>query len=296
MNKISEDILKNWTKPPSNSEETKLNNAISIVLRTIKNHELIPNSSYLLYGKGSYKNNTNVRNNSDIDVDIKYINCFTYSLPKGKSKNDYNIVDKDDYDIKQFKNDVFKVLSERFGKENVKRKNKCINVKENTNRASIDIVPCFEHRRYYLDGSYSSGIKFISDKNEEIINFPEQHLLNGTKKNLNTMRRYKGLVRIIKKLRYKMKEDNIYCGKNISSYLLENLVYNVPDNIFTYYTTWNDRLKFALIYLHDNTIKKNDCKDWITVSEMFYFMRGHYKWSVEDVNKCMNKMYKYMGY
>ena len=61
MAKYSEQQLTNWTKPPSDTEQTKLENSERMVRDAISSDEKLKKKSTETFGQGSYANNTNVR-------------------------------------------------------------------------------------------------------------------------------------------------------------------------------------------------------------------------------------------
>ena len=67
------------------------------------------------------------------------------------------------------------------------------------------------------------------------------YIENGIAKNSNTYRRFKRLTRLHRKLRYKMLENGETLSDNITSFLLECLVWNVPNRIMNNYDTWTER-------------------------------------------------------
>src|SRR5690606_35242795 len=129
-----------------------------------------------------------------------------------------------------------------------------------------------------------------------IINFPLQHIENGKRKNARTQKRFKRLTRIYRRIRYKMKDDNIAISDNITSYLLECLVWNVPDHIFNNYTSWTERLKQSIIFLYNATDNEEKCKEWGDVSDLLYLFRGTHKWTVKDVNTYLLQMWQYLQF
>lgn len=81
MARFSEDALLNWTKPPSDSEETKLSNSERMVKEAINEDPTLSSKSTEVFGQGSYANDTDVRLNSDIDINVRYTGGFYYDLP-----------------------------------------------------------------------------------------------------------------------------------------------------------------------------------------------------------------------
>ena len=295
MAKFTEETLTNWTKPPSNSEQTKLENSERMVRDAISSDAKLKTKSTETFGQGSYANNTNVRLNSDIDINVRYTGGFYYNLPAEKTKEDFGITPTS-YTYSEFKNDVENALVNKFGRSEVVRNDKCITVKENTYRVETDVVPTWNYRRYSVDGKYVLGAKFISDKGTEVINYPKQHIENGIKKNNNTSRRFKRLTRLHRKLRYRMQEDGINVSDNITSFLIECLVWNVPNSKIDNYYSWTERLKQSIIYVHEQTKEQDTCNEWGEVSELLYLWRGNRKWSRTDVNQYMVQLWQYLEF
>ena len=68
MAKFTEDTLNNWRQQPSDTEESKLNNAERMVKEALKESDELKSKNIDVFGQGSYPNNTNVKLNSDIDI------------------------------------------------------------------------------------------------------------------------------------------------------------------------------------------------------------------------------------
>lgn len=299
MAKYTHEQLCFLARPASETEETKLENAKEAVKRALGNSTIVLSSKYEIFGQGSYANNTNVRNNSDVDINVCYTAAHYYELPIGKTKEEYGFVDNVFYSYSQFKNDIEQMLVDYFGRQSVVRKNKCIHIKGNTYRSEIDVVPTWEHRRYY--GPYTTqfykGVVLWSDSGEKVINYPIQHKENGIKKNTDTQRRYKRLVRIMKNLNIKMNESGFYINDNITSFLLECLMYNYPSvelNSSVY--DWNNILKKVIIYFWNKSKEESsEWQRWVENSELQSLMSGH-KWTRLDVNTFMFKLWNYLEY
>lgn len=296
MIKFSEQTLSNWTYPVSDTEESKLLNAEKLVKDAIRSSSKLKSASLQIFGQGSYANDTNVRLNSDIDINIMYTGAFHYDLPTGEKKEDYGLNNPASYSFDSFKNDVEVALVEYFGRNFVKRGNKCITVLANSTRVETDVVPTWSYRRYNLDKSYTQGVYFKPDEGTSIRSYPKQHIDNGKLKNGRTQKRFKRLTRVLKKIRYKMIEDNVYFSENISSFLIECLLWNVPDRIFNDYDTWTMRLKESIRYLYQQTVEDEKCKEWGEVSELLYLIRSSRKWSRKDINQFTIAVWQYMNF
>ncbi len=296
MANFSEDALLNWTKPPSDSEETKLSNSERMVRDAINEDPTLSSMSKEVFGQGSYANDTNVRLNSDIDINVRYTGGFYFHLPPDTSREDFGLNSPSKYSVEKFKNDVEVALIRKFGTESIQRKNKCITVRGNSNRIETDVVPTWNYRRYDTSGDYVLGAKLKADSGESVVNYPKQHIENGKNKNSNTSRRFKRLTRIYRKLRYKMIDDGVAVSDSITSFLLECLVWNVPNGIFNDNESWQARLQASMVHLYEHTKDEKKCDDWGEVSELLYLFRENRKWSKSDVNAFLVDAWNYLGY
>ncbi len=301
MPKFTEEQLNQMCRPASDSEETKMQNAESLLRRALSASTIVQSADYDIFGQGSYANNTNIRLNSDIDINVCYTGGFYYNIPSGKTANDYGLGNPTSYSFQAFKNDIERMLVAYYGRSEVIRNNKCITVKGNTNRIEIDVVPTWKHRRYdnTHNTNYVEGVAFYADDNQykQITNYPKQHLTNGVNKNTETLRRYKRLTRILKNVRIRMDNDNYHKNENITSFLLESLAFNVPTTTYNknrIICNWNDILKDSISYLWNSTKEDSTVyNEWEEVSELLYLMRSN-KWSRQDVNDYMYWMWNYL--
>ena len=187
MARFSEETINTWRMPPSNAEETKLSNAQRLVTEAIAAHPSLSKMGLEVFGQGSYANDTNVRLNSDIDINVQYATTFFYSIPSGKTEADFDLITSD-YRFETYKNSVEQALVTKFGRASVVRNDKCLTVLASHDRVEADVVPTFQFRRYKDNGTYVFGAKFLSDKGVEVINYPKQHIQNGKDKNAATQK------------------------------------------------------------------------------------------------------------
>jgi Nucleotidyltransferase domain len=272
-----EALLKAWTLPPSDSEDQRAENACRVVTNAVKNSPELAKWNIEVFIQGSYRNNTNVRLQSDVDVCVCLNDTITtdYSFAPGRSDTTQGIVPAK-YPYSQFKNDLQQALINAFGASNVKRGNKAFNIKENSYRVTADVVPCLEHRRYNSSGGYVKGTSLWPDNGSAWIhNFPAQHYSNGVGKNKETSGYFKDTVRIMKNLRNRMDEQGIASAKPIASFFNECLVWNTP-NAHLVLPNWNATIRETLVHLWVSLESEEKCAHWGQVSEMLYLFRGNY--------------------
>lgn len=274
---FTEEQLKDYAKPLSETEENQCKNAIRMVSNALKDLGLSENEMETIYGastayqirmsgglsrydiklflQGSYANNTNVRGHSDVDIAVVQEDIFRPAYRLNVSGADYGFTNATPR-IKSFKDEVEDILRNHFGKD-VERKNKSIKINGNSYRKDTDSVPSMRHRDYRQDytfdkENYIGGILIKADDGQEIINYPEQHIKNGVEKNNATNYYFKKMVRIAKELRYQMKDLRYPYAQKASSFGVECLLWNVPNEYFTKYSTYRYAFDEIVGYLYDN--------------------------------------------
>lgn len=296
--KYSEERLKSWTEPLSDTEKQRADNAIRMIRTAIDSSDELRSMDIEVFIQGSYANNTNVRSESDVDICVMLKNVFHGEYPEGKKSEDYGF-SAATLTFSQYRNMVKSALQIKFGVDYVSDGNKSLKIDENTYHVKADVVPAFQLRNYrYLRSTdpsrYIEGTWFMSKAGVEVKNYPKAHAFNGKTKNNETHYSYKKLVRIMKHIRNEMVEDKKASGDKITSFLVECLVWNIPNSIITGYTTWTETVKHAIIYLYD-AINQGKHKEWVEVSEMLYLFRKR-KWTDQDAKQWLYDAWNYLGY
>lgn len=279
--KFTEQQLKLYAAPLSDTENQKCLHAIKEIRDALKtlgysstNDSVLPleadtyaysatlkksysNEEIQIFIQGSYANNTCVRGESDVDIAIIRRDKYEYAF--GDRFVPYVAGFDKNAEAKVFKDTVERVLRAQFP-YCVHRKNKSIKVDGNTYRKQADSVPSFGMRYFNKSalGNYSDyveGITIYADDGEIINNFPKQHIVNGKRKNVDTNHYYKKMVRIMKKIRYLMEDWGYSSASNVSSFGLESLMWNLPDDLFKRYTTYKYEFGEIVNYLYSH---KND--------------------------------------
>lgn len=291
-----EEQFKKWAGPPGVTEQSKCENAERVCRKAIAASSILASRRVTVIPQGSYRNRTNCGAVSDVDICALYTdNTFFFDLPAGMTIQNFGIRIPADYPYAQYKNEVEQALVSYLGRSGVTRGDKAFDVHENTYRIDADVVPCFEYRRYDTSGRYIPGTAFLADSGKRIINYPEQNYRNGVKKNDDTGRRFKAVVRILKSLRAAMEADNIPAAKPIPSYLVECLVWNVP-NVGFGHDTYTADVRYALAHLFNNTRRDDDCKEWGEVNELKYLFRPTQPWTKDQAHAFVSAAWDYVGF
>lgn len=294
---INEDQLKRWATAPSETEETKCQNAVQCTKKAIEDHF---GSKVSVFLQGSYKNRTNVRKDSDVDIVVRH-NEISFSDISNLSENDkivYSRLYSDaTYTFPQFKTDVQSVLQKAFSINEVERKDKCIRVKGNTYRVNADVVPCFTHKRFRTPYQVEAeGIEFLTDGFDRIISFPDQHFENGKVKNVNTKQMYKSIVRIFKNVRGELIDQGTITKDLMSSFFLECLVWNVPDQGFNE-TSLYQATRNIIVQIYNDMKVEQKYSQYAEVSDLkWLFPRGSTKRTPQQAQQFMQSAYNFIGY
>jgi len=293
---ISEEQMNRWAKAPSETEEVKCQNAVNRITTAIRK-EFGDSVSIML--QGSYKNRTNVKLDSDVDIVVLHTDYFFPDLGNlsDSDKSTYHSIYKgSDYTFAQFKNDIQRLLQDEFDYGEIERKNKCIRVKENSYRVNADVVPCFAHRRYRsLDGIEAEGVAFISDDSSRVYSFPEHHYENGVNKNKETEQMYKAIVRILKNVRNDLAEKNIITLDNMPSFYLECLVWNVLSEHFDS-NRYHDATRNVIATIWNDMREIEKSNNYAEVSDLKWLFRGNSKITPKQAEDFMQYAWNYIGY
>jgi len=294
MVKDWESTFAHWAKGPAPTENERCENAIRAIKRAIEQSDALSTRNTDVFLQGSYRNRVNIRQGSDVDIGILCRDSFYYHLPEGITVQDASITPAI-YLYTDFKNDVHEALANYFGYDAITRGNKAFDIKANSYRVEADLAPFFEYRHYWNSSQYAEGVKLLPDSGGEVINYPEQHYTNGVSKNDNTSRRYKRNVRILKNLNSEMKRNGTSYAIDAPGFLLECLVFNVPEEKFNS-SDYVPLVRSVLAHIFNSTMTSEDCLKWVEVNDIKYLFHGSQPWTKEQAHQFVSEAWDYVGY
>ena len=202
----------------------------------LNSHEWAPGMTRDFYLQGSYRNDTNIRGDSDVDVVLELTSTVRYDT-SSLSQYEQGLISASfqpvSYDWNDFRRDAFKALESGFGSSMVGQGNKSIRLKADPPRLAADVVVCMEHRQYKNVYSYVEGMTFYALHDKRwIVNYPKEHYKNGAAKSSRTWDRYKRTVRMFKNARNHLETAGSISADLAPSYFVESLLYNAPDWAF----------------------------------------------------------------
>lgn len=238
---IPESQLETWSHQGAIASAKATHESIRNALSA--NTSPIRDEDYEVYLQGSYKNDTNIRGDSDVDIVVQLNSTFQHDL-SALSEYERTLFEQSysgaTYSWENFRSAVLKALRVYYGTSAISEGNKSINVTRGSGRLSADVVVCIRYRKYQsfrsiYDQRYIEGMAFYAlRENRWINNFPKIHYDNGVNKNgqYTTNGWYKPTVRVFKNARTYLVSNAIVGETLAPSYFLECLLYNVRNEYF----------------------------------------------------------------
>lgn len=267
-----------------------------MVREAVKNHAAFSACSLNVFTKGSYRNNTNVRADSDVDIAVECQDVFYYD---GVTRNDavpaishYEGV----WTPSKLRSELQAALEAKFGSDVDATGSTALQVNASSARVDADVVPCFSYRDYMSPTSYREGTRVFKKDNTKIENYPTQQYENGVAKNVRTARAYKKTVRILKRLSNFMVAADEH--RNVQSFFVECLAYNCPDNLFLR-SSWVERVRGAISHIWSNTEGAEPTDDnlrWLEVNDCKYLFHSSQPWSRKDARDFAYAAWNYLGF
>lgn len=236
---IPESQLTIWSRQGTTDSASVLYERIRIALQ---NDAALRNRNFEVFLQGSYRNSTNIRGDSDVDVVVMLRDAFKpdYSLLNDYTRASVQAGLQDaTYDLPDFRRDVSNAIRRAFPSHSITEGGKSIKIPRTSNNIPADVVPCLEYRLYLppqtllSDASHVDGIWLWDvQRNYSVISFPKQSYDNGVAKHGRTGQWYKPTVRIFKNACGWMEDNRLIQNGTASSHYIECLLYNVPDQQF----------------------------------------------------------------
>lgn len=290
-----------WYGRASDGEQARYENTRRAINEALRGAPPLDKYSFDVFPKGSYPAFTNVVRDSDVDIAAELTSFFGNEFvhdAKDLTIADVGVIPyTGDATLAAFKDEVEAALISAFGAGAVERGSKAIHIRESSRSLKADLVPCVTHKTWISRQSSRTGVRLLNDARptEEIHNYPKQHLEEGTKKNDATSRRYKRVVRILKRLENEMVDQGAI--DVVPSFLIESAVYNVPNDRFEA-STWTARVEGALRYIFNGT-STDDCvssEAWLEVNRCKYLFFDGQNWSREAANDFALQAWRYVGF
>lgn len=245
-------------------------------------------ADFEIYLQGSYRNKTNIRADSDVDLVVQYDKVYYRDLAN-LSPLELQLYQgchsRVDYGAVEWRTDVEKALRRKFpGKVQVGG-GKALKVTTGPGNMTADVVPALLYKQYTYfntlkDEAFDPGMKFADSQGNITLNFPKLHIDNGEDKNSEDRADgwYKPAVRMFKNARNRAIERGFLRDGVAPSYFVEGLLYNVPDTCFT--SEMQETYAAVLYHLSQNAIDGYRCQN----GQLNLFGTASTQWNTVDAN------------
>jgi hypothetical protein len=227
---IPESQLETWSRQGAIVKSANTRNSIITALERFNWNGV----KYIPYLQGSYGNDTNIRENSDVDLVVE-LTSVCYSNLTENEKKQLGLIPAS-YRLVYFRWDVISALTAYYGSDYLDiggSKSLKVLPDDSNNRLKTDIVVCANYKYYDNLRVTAEGIIFKTSTGEEIVNYPKQHSSNGSQKNASANNFYKPSIRMFKNARERIVEKKPSLIGRFPSYFIECLLFNVTNSKFT---------------------------------------------------------------
>ena len=216
---ISDSILGRWGHHHAATASVQAHTAIRDALagQGLPVHEM--------FLQGSYKNDTNLRRDSDVDLVVQLDERLR---PKVAALTGSQLQNSESHELaygrwQSFRRLVLTALRARFGQA-VTPGRKSLKLAKGPIPAAADVVVTLK---------CGNGISlYVPDEHRWAASYPQQHHARGARKERGTDGRYKRATRMFKAARNHLVESNALANGTAPSYFVECLLYNVPNGLF----------------------------------------------------------------
>lgn len=286
---IPESQLQTWSNQGATTSAQQTHESIRTALGRYKWSSGVTYEPYL---QGSYRNVTNIRGDSDVDLVVELTSVYYSNLTEAE-KTQLGMTSAE-YGWQEFRNDVIAALTSYYGTQYIDTSgSKSIKLLPNSGRLKADVVVAVTYRHYERMRVIAEGINFWTLPGwQRVYNFPKLHYANGANKNSQSQTNgwYKPTVRVFKNARNRVAEANAFLPKRFPSYFVECLLYNIPNGKFggSFQNTFVASLDWLSRELDDGNWKRFRCQN-----EMYdLFGDSTVQWNIGDARELVAQLVK----
>ena len=262
---IPESTLAKWSHHEAG---TAFKQAHVPIREALAAHKGLSQFKYEVFLQGSYKNDTNLGRDSDVDVVVRLSSKLKPPVAaltgeRLQENGSHRFVHQQ---WKSFRDEALKALRARFEKA-AESGRKTLKVPKGKIPADADLVVTVSHK---------VGIGFyLSDERRWVVSFPQQRHDRGLKKEKAANNRFKRTVRMFKAARNRLVEKKALKKEDAPSYFIECLLYNVPNGMFKQELA--PTYTGILSWLKTAKLKDFQCQN----GQVPLFGRGREQWTVQ---------------
>ena len=231
--------------------------------RLLGRHQWREDVRYRTYLQGSYRNNTHLRRQSDVDVVVE-LTSFPIrdgsTLPDSQKRLLHRSFPEPEYGWRRFRRDVLRAIAAGFGESRVREGRKTLKLVMESPDIPVDVVVAVR----YLTYAEYSGLRsyknlegmglYLPTESRWAVSYPHLHRRNGVGKEKATNWWFRRCIRMIKNARAQLVEEGRLGPATARSYQIECLLYNVPDGLLR--SSHQSAYSSALYWLQKNDLSR----------------------------------------
>ena len=234
---IPENQFKIWAQPGT---VTGAKNTHAAIRNALGRYQWREDVRYRTYLQGSYRNNTHLRRQSDVDVVVE---LTSFPIRDGSLLPDSQkgLLDRKfpepEYGWRQFRRDVLRAITAGFGASRVREGRKTLKLVMESPDIPVDVVVAVRYLKYSEysgQRSYKNmegmGL-YLPTESRWTVSYPHIHRRNGVGKEKATNWWFRRCIRMFKNARAQLVEEGRLAPATARSYQIECLLYNVPDGL-----------------------------------------------------------------
>lgn len=217
-------ILGSWSHHHSAMASVQAHTSIRKALTNYKGWN--QGTVFDMFLQGSYKNATNLRRDSDVDLVVQLSAKVRPRIVETVGRR----LEQDQSHItayrkwQSFRDQIMNALRATYGTKSVISGRKSVKIAKGTIPASADVVVTLQ---------CENGLAFfLPDEHRWVVSYPQQHYEKGLHKEEATNNRYKRVIRMFKAARNHLIDKNEIQNDTAPSYFIECLLFNVPDELY----------------------------------------------------------------
>ena len=289
---IPENQLKIWAQPGT---VKGAKNTHAAIRNALERHQWPEDVRYRTYLQGSYRNNTHLRRQSDVDVVVE-LTSFPIRdgslLPDSQQRLLEERFPEPEYGWRLFRRDVLRAVADRFGASRVREGNKTLKLVMESPEIPVDVVVAVRYLKYTeysgkRSYKHSEGMGlYLPTEKRWTVSYPHVHRRNGVEKEKATNWRFRPCIRMFKNARARLVEEGRLAADTARSYRIECLLYNVPDRLLG--GSYQSAYSAALYWLRSNDLTPFSCQNKLVPM----FDGGPDSWDERDAGTLIGAMIK----
>ena len=289
---IPENQLKIWaqsgTVKGAKNTHTAIRNALA-------RHQWPDDVRYRTYLQGSYRNNTHLRRQSDVDVVVELTSLPIRDgslLPDSQKRLLKRTFPEPYSGSRGFRRDVLRAITAGFGESRVREGRKTLKLVMESPEIPVDVVVAVRYLTYteysgQRSYKHAEGMGlYLPAESRWTVSYPHIHRRNGVEKEKATDWWFRRCIRMFKNARARLVEEGRLAPATARSYQIECLLYNVPDGLLK--SSHQSAYSSALYWLHRNDPSRFSCQSKMVP----LFDSGPDSWNERDARTLIDALVK----